>query len=406
MNICILTRTMPAHSLGGMEMHTKDLAEALVKKKNKVTVVTTKNPKREYEEVNGVKIYYLKNTKPGKYSGSWYRESAKKFEDLNRAENFDIVHSQGIGAYGFFIKNKRCKKIPVIASFHGTPFDEIKTLLNTLSLKQPISSVKAVLLIYKWGLVVDKKYKRFASVLDGAIATSNEQEKILREKYSVKKEKIYKVFNGIDIDLFRPIQNSSILNKYSITNERIVLCVARIVADKGIQNAVRAMPLILKEIPKTKLMIVGGGSYMPTIRRLVRKYDLEEHVIFTGFAEFSELPYYFSACDVFVNPTIRQNGYDLTILEAMACGKPVVVSNLGSVPTVIEHNIDGILVPPKDINTLSKKIVEVLKDKKLASRLGNAARKKVVKKFSLDKMVENTLTVYEDVIRKHKRGNQ
>jgi glycosyltransferase involved in cell wall biosynthesis len=396
---------MPAHHLGGMEMHTRDLAEALVKKGNSVTIITTKNPKMEYEEVNGVKIYYLKNTKPGRYSRSWWRESAKKFEELNEKENFDIVHSQSIGAYGFFLKNKRDKEIPVIASFHGTPFDEIKSLLNTLSLKQPISSVKAVLLIAKW-IYSYAEWLRFIPFLDGAIATSNEQEKILREKFSVKKEKIYKVFNGIDINLFKPIQNSSILDKYCITNERVVLCVARIVVDKGIQNLVRAMPLILKEVPNAKLMIVGDGSYMPTIRRLVKKYDLEEHVVFIGFAKFKELPYYFSACDVFVNPTIRQNGYDLTILEAMACGKPVVVSNIGSVPTVIEHNFGGILVPPGDINTLSKKIVEVLKDKKLASRLGNAARKKVVKRFSLNKMVENTTTVYEDVIRKHKRGNQ
>jgi glycosyltransferase involved in cell wall biosynthesis len=396
---------MPAHHLGGMEMHTKDLAEGLVKKGHKVTIVTTKNPKKEREEVNGVKIYYLKNTKPGKYSRSWWRESVKKFEELNKTENFNVVHSQSTGACGFFIKNKRDKKIPVIAAFHGTPYDEIRSLLNTLSLKHPINSVKAALLIIKW-INSYAEWLRFTSFIDGAIATSNEQEKILRRYFFVKKEKIYKVFNGIDIDLFRPIQNSFILNKYNITNEQILLCVARIVVDKGIQNIVRAMPLILKEIPNTKLMIVGDGNYMPTIRKLVKKYDLEEHVIFTGFVKFKELPYYFSACDVFVNPTIRQNGYDLTIVEAMACGKPVVVSNLGSVPTVIEHDVNGILVPPGNIDMLRKKIVKVLKDKKLASRLGNAARKKVVKEFNLDKMVENTIKVYEDVIRKHKRGNK
>lgn len=401
MNICILTRTMPAHHLGGMEMHTKDLAEGLVKKGHKVTIVTTKNPKKGYEEVNGIKIHYLKNTKPGKYSRSWWEESAKKFGELNRTENFDIVHSQSIGAYGFFMKNKRDKKIPIIASFHGTPCDEIKSLINTLSLKHPISSVKAVLLIAYW-IYSYVEWLRFAPFLDGAIATSNEQEKILRRYFFVKKEKIYKAFNGVDINLFRPIQNSFIRGKYNLTNERILLCVARIVVDKGIQNIVHAMPLILKEMPNTKLMIVGDGSYMPTIRRLVKKYDLEKHVVFIGFAKFEELPHYFNVCDVFVNPTIRQNGYDLTIVEAMACGKPVVVSNIGSVPTVVKHNVDGILVPPRDVDMLSEKVTKVLKDKKLASMLGNAARKKIVKKFSLDKMVENTIKVYKDVMRKRK----
>ncbi len=93
---------------------------------------------------------------------------------------------------------------------------------------------------------------------------------------------------------------------------------------------------------------------------------------------FESLPDYFNSCDIFVNPTIRQNGYDLTILEAMACEKPVVVSNIGSVPTVIEEGLDGPLVPTGDIKKLAEAVVKVLKDRELAQRLSIAARRKVV----------------------------
>jgi len=71
MKICIFTRRMPAHSLGGMQQHTQMLAEGLVKRGHEVTVITTRHPQKEYEEVNGVKIHYLKNGKLREYSRSW-----------------------------------------------------------------------------------------------------------------------------------------------------------------------------------------------------------------------------------------------------------------------------------------------------------------------------------------------
>ena len=128
-------------------------------------------------------------------------------------------------------------------------------------------------------------------------------------------------------------------------------------------------------------MIVGDGSYAPKLKKQVSTLNLENNVIFTGMLPFESLPDYFNACDVFVNPTIRQNGYDLTILEAMACEKPVVVSNIGSVPTAVVDGIDGILVPPGDVKKLADAVVRVLKDKELTERLGETAQKKVVSKF-------------------------
>lgn len=113
---------------------------------------------------------------------------------------------------------------------------------------------------------------------------------------------------------------------------------------------------------------------------------------------FESLPEHFNACDVFVNPTIRQNGYDLTILEAMACEKPVVVSNLGSVPTVIEDGVDGVLVPPGDVDALARAVVRVLSDEELARRLDRAVRRRVVERFSVDSMVEGKIVVYNEII--------
>ena len=128
---------------------------------------------------------------------------------------------------------------------------------------------------------------------------------------------------------------------------------------------------------------MGKGDYMANLNNLVQKLSIGNNVIFIGNVPFESLPDYFNACDLFVNPTIRQNGYDLTILEAMACEKPVVVSNIGSVPTAIEDGVDGLLVPTGDIKKLAEAVIKVLKDQELAKRLGKAARKKLEEKFSL-----------------------
>ena len=84
----------------------------------------------------------------------------------------------------------------------------------------------------------------------------------------------------------------------------------------------------------------------------------------------------------------------------MACEKPVIASRIGGIPTVIENNVDGILIKPGNLKELKERIMQVLRDEELAKKLGKNARKKVVKKFSLDRMVEDTIRVYEEVLRK------
>lgn len=396
---------MPTHSKGGMQDHVLMLTEHLADKGHRVEVITTGHSEgRFFEERNNFRIHYLEGTKPESYFGGWWQKSIKKFEELHREVVFDVVHSQGAGGY-LFLKNKINKKvkIPAIVSFHGTNYDEIKTQINLFSLK-PMNIVRPILSIlqqlyhyFVYGLPL-------ARLSDGIIATSNEQAAIIENVFFANKHKIFKVFNGIDINVFTPLKKTTEIRQiYKLSSStNFLLSIARLEKDKGIQNIIAAMPIILKELPDTKLMVVGDGGYATELKKQVKKLNLENNVLFTGMLPFESLPEYFNACDAFINPTIRQNGYDLTILEAMACEKPVVVSNIGSVPTVIEDGIDGILVPPGDIIRLSEAVVKVLKDKELGRRLGVAARRKVVEKFSVESMVEGTIKVYEEVIRRNK----
>jgi glycosyltransferase involved in cell wall biosynthesis len=106
------------------------------------------------------------------------------------------------------------------------------------------------------------------------------------------------------------------------------------------------------------------------------------------------LPAIYSACDLFVNPTVRINGYDLTILQAMAAARAVVVSDIGSVPTAVADGRDGVLVPPANPVALAEAIATLLEDPVRREALGAAARRTVVERFSVDAMIEGTLAVY------------
>lgn len=408
MKVCMFTRVMPAHLKGGMQDHILMLCKGLSGRGLEVTVITTRHPDGiGFEDIGGVKIHYLGNTSAGEYSNQWWKESLNKFIELHDLNKFDVVHTQSGGGYSF-LKEKLndVYKCPVVLSLHGTSLDEIKTRLNFgLSIKNPVKSLKIFASIARYVY----SYLTYEQILvkrsDAVIATSYEQENIIKKLYSIDSDRIFRVFNGIDVSFFIPSKKSGeiIGQDYNIPlSANFLLSVARLEKDKGIQNIIAALPYILKELPDTKLMVVGDGSYASLLKKQVELLNLEKSVIFTGMVPFESLPDYFNACDVFVNPTIRQNGYDLTILEAMACEKPVVVSNIGSVPTVIEDDVDGILVPTGDVNKLAEAVIMVLKDKELAQRLGKAARNKVVEKFSVESMVDGTIKVYEEVIRRHK----
>ncbi|MDI6736014.1 MAG: glycosyltransferase family 4 protein, partial [bacterium] len=396
MRICMLARSIPVHAKGGLEDHTMMICQGLVQKGHEVILITTQHPQgKEYEVSDGVEIYYTKGTIPGKYSWSWCRRSVQEFIRLHTLKKFDVVHGQSGGGIPFLLKGLNRKyNIPTVISLHGTTIDEIKSACDVLfssykDIRNVFLSMRRILYhLYNYSFVSRRALMR----ADAIIATSNEQVKRIKILYQTKDSDLYVVYNGIDTDLFAPKSSTELKEKYKINQEnKIILGVARLTKEKGIQNIILSMPAILKSIHEAKLIIVGNGNYRKDLELLIDKLGLKEHIFITGLVPYEELPLFYNLADVFVNATIRVNGYDLTILQAMACEKPVIVSNLGSVPTVITHNEDGILVSPGDVRILTQEVIRILKDKELAANIGKKARKKIVSRFSLESMTEELI---------------
>lgn len=385
MHICMITRSMPAHGKGGMEDHTLMLCKELAKLNNEVVVITTSLEDKEYENIEGVEIYYLKNTEKWRYSKSWWKESVRAFKELDKKYKFDVIHSQSAGAYSI-LKDKTIMT-PVVTTFHGTSIDEIKTAINTDMNLNPISFVRSILKIlyhikfyFTIGLFLAKKSKSI-------IAISNEQENILIKFYRISKDKIFKVYTGIDVSIFKPEQNKK---------ENIIMCAGRLVKEKGVQNTIRAMKIVIEKHPEYKLIVVGDGDYKKQLEK--EAFNIRNNVEFIGQVDHEKISDYINKCHIFVNSTIRQNGYDLTIIESMACEKPVIVTNIGSVPTVITDKINGMLVKKGDIREIANAINTLIGNEEFAIKIAKNARKTIIEKFSLESMVENTINVYRHAL--------
>ena len=401
MNVCMLTIATPAHGKGGAEDHALMLAKGIAAKDHSVTVITTAHPDKDYEIIDGIKIYYLKRTIPQVCSRTWWIESSKKVLELHELDKFDLLHCQNYTGYYFLIKKyNRQYNLPTVMSLHGTPLDEVVSRINIINSSISKTVFKHFFAILYWIEKYFWVYLRCAPKADGVIATSNELARLIRTILFVSDKKLYKVFNGMDLGLFSPgIDIGDLLERLGINEKtKVLLCVARFVQDKGIDNAIKSLPYILKKYNDLRLVLVGDGRLKEYLIKLTHKLGVADYVSFQGYVDFEELPKYFNLCDIFINATIRRNGYDLTMLEAMACQKVVVSSNIGSTPTLISNGIDGVLVPVGKVKVLAKEVINVLDNQKLAHEIGKNARQKALKDFSLDKMVEDTIKTYYSVL--------
>ena len=148
------------------------------------------------------------------------------------------------------------------------------------------------------------------------------------------------------------------------------------------------------------MMIVGNGPQLEMLKKMAKGLKIRENVIFCGFVSNEEMPLYYNAAEIFINPTVREEGLSIVVVESMACGLPVVSSRIGGTASTIDEGVSGFFVKPKDEKMLIKKSIEILSNKKLAERFGKNARAKALAQFSKEKMVADYLDISQRLIAK------
>ena len=197
-------------------------------------------------------------------------------------------------------------------------------------------------------------------------------------------------FTGTD-----PAGGRAVRERYGIPADApVVLCAARIVARKGQDTLVRAMPAVLREVPEARLLVVGDGPYAEQVRRLVAEHDVAHRVVLAGGHPHAAMPAFYGAADVFAGPSrtrrggLEVEGLGIVYLEAQAAGLPVVVGDSGGAPDAVRDGVTGYVVDGTDPADVARRLVTLLGDEPLRRRMGAAGPGFVTESWTWDERFE------------------
>ena len=201
--------------------------------------------------------------------------------------------------------------------------------------------------------------------------------------------------NGVDLEHFSP--DVSPIEEFCDGKQNI-LFVGRLERRKGLIYLIKAYQQVKREIPNSRLIVVGPGTRLrKPYEKWIKRNGLED-VVFVGYTSYDDLPRYYKTADVYCAPSTSRESFGIVLLEAMAIGKPIVASSIDGYSRVVTDGEDGLLVPPRDSRALAEALVYVLSDDKLRQRMGDKGRLKA-EEYSWDKIAQRVLDYYVRVLR-------
>lgn len=267
---------------------------------------------------------------------------------LRAAQRVNILHAHWLLAGLVAIAVKSLTRVSVVLTLWGS---------DMILLKLPLIG-------YFFKLIIARA---------SAIVCESRQFKQYLESQGIQGHKISVIPNGHDLDLFRPDDKNTVRAKLSLpVHKFIMLTAGRLVTVKGQSDLIKSLPAILQHTPSVLLVIVGEGELRDKLMRLAKSLGVAQYVIFTGHISSRELPHWLNSADLFVLPSLSE-GRPNILIEAMSCGLPVVATRVGGITEMIRNNIDGILVPPKDPQSLATSIMPLISDPALRNRIGRSA---------------------------------
>ncbi len=201
-------------------------------------------------------------------------------------------------------------------------------------------------------------------------------------------EKLRYAAPGVDLERFGGDRTDFLRRKYRLGDEKILLYVGHLDREsrhKGVQYLIRAMRIV-RESLDAKLVVAGRGNYIDRYRRLAADEGVPEDIIFAGFIPEDEMPLYFNSADLLVLPSCdRAEGFGMVLIEAQACGTPVIGTDVGGIPFAVDDGVTGLIVPPGDVSGLAGAIVRVLDDPDLYRAMAENGPRRVRDLFTWEK---------------------
>lgn len=403
---------------GGVSYYLYYLTRELLKYGVDVTAVHLgKPPIPSFEVIEGIKVYRVGFNKAAEWEkyaffkenlyeqihglrteGEWSWEGfdafqsfsklvASKIDELHELEPFNVINVHDWQV--FFVPDFLQADVPLIYTWH-VPFTEKMG--------------------EKMGLMVAKRLSKC-----DAVVFSTQTYVKHAERLGVPRRKIKCIHPFVDVDRFNIPNSEGEKFKEELgipADGEVVLCVARIDPVKSHDDLLKAFTIVKEARRWANLVCVGNGSLSENVLgirderkekifNLVEELGLKEDVIFTGYLPPELLPKAYKMADVVVLPS-KMEGFGLAITEAMASGRPVVAYNVGGVSVQIEDGVNGFLVPPGDIEAFADRIIRLLSNKALRSRMGLAARRIAEEKFNAKIAVKKYLNIFKEAMERRR----
>ncbi len=344
---------------------------------------------------NGVEIYLfgLREFNIENYSGieNFYISSINIDKDIFEKSDGSLSKIKYIKALPSIKKLIKEFKPDIIHAHYATSYG----LLGALSGFHPliISVYGSDVNEFPYKSVIHKMiFKFILQRAEKILATSNTLARDVK-KYTGKDIEVTPF--GIDMNIFRPDNNKE---KFFNKDDLVIGTVKALEDIYGIEYLITAFKLLNEKYGNLplKLLIVGGGTKEDKLKKLVGGLDLSNVTKFTGAVEYSEINSYHNMMDIEVYLSLNES-FGVSVLEASACGKPVVVSNVGGLPEVVENNITGFVVEKENIEQAVSAIEKLILDKNLRINLGKNGRNKVEKDFNIGNNFKSILKIYSEV---------
>ncbi|MDI6809216.1 MAG: glycosyltransferase [Candidatus Eisenbacteria bacterium] len=216
-------------------------------------------------------------------------------------------------------------------------------------------------------------------------------------------KKLLVIPNGVDTTIFQPKPMPTALKEsLGVDTTKAFGTVARLVPAKGMEFFLRASQKVMKEYPGSRALIVGDGPLMEKLTNYAAELGISDKVRF--FGERNEVPELVRMMDIFVLSSLRE-GLPLSLLEASACGKPIVATRVGGNEDIVIDGVTGFLVQKEDSDSLAEKILVLLRDDSLAREMGRQARKRIERGFSFEAVAGKTAQSYRELLAQKKQGS-
>ena len=355
--------------IGGIERIVRQIAEGLNKKNSfevEVLCVNVKKGKRKIDKINGVKV--------------------------RRAKSLGIFWGMPLSFDFLRLFKKLFKEFDIIAFHHPFPLGDLALFIFQLKAK--------LIVHYHSDIVRQKALEIFFRPL--ILNTLNKAEKIVvsnpnlikSSPYLRKfKEKCIVVPFGVDFEKIENNLDEEEIERIKKKYGNFILFVGRLSYYKGVDYLIEAM----KEI-KANLVIIGQGLMEKDLKLKIKNLRIKNKVFFLPHLEEKGLINFYKACSVFVLPSIfKSEAFGIVLIEAMACGTPIISTELGTGTSWINvNNKTGLVVPPKNSKALAQAIKKILENKELARKLSQNALKRAKEKFTQEKMLKSYENLYKE----------